>query len=104
MRKIPSTHLNFRETYPEIAKAYEQLGKSTQEWGPLDKKTRELVKLGIAVGNRHEGGVHSHTRRALDAGATQEEIRHVVLMALTTVGFPSMIAALTWVEDILQGE
>jgi 4-carboxymuconolactone decarboxylase len=72
--------------------------------GPLDKKTRELVKLGIAIGNRHEGGTHSHTRRALDAGATPDEVRHVALMALTTIGFPAAMAALTWVEDILNGE
>jgi 4-carboxymuconolactone decarboxylase len=102
MREIPATHRNFRDDYPEIARAYEAVGKATQEWGPLDKKTRELVKLGIAVGNRHEGAVHSHTRRALDAGATLEEIRHVVLLSLTTIGFPNMTAALTWVEDVLQ--
>lgn len=104
MRQIPSTHLKFRDAYGEVAQAYEQLGKATQEWGPLDKKSRELVKLGVAVGNRHEGGVHSHTRRALDAGATADEVRHVVLLSLTTIGFPSMIAALTWVEDVLQAE
>jgi AhpD family alkylhydroperoxidase len=87
--------------YPEIAAAYEQLGQATQEWGPLDKKTRELVKLGIAAGSRQEGAVHSHARRALDAGATPEEVRHVVLLALTTTGFPATTAALTWVEDVL---
>lgn len=101
MRQIPKTHRKFQDEYPEIARAYEAVGQATQEWGPLEKKTRELVKLGIAVGNRHEGAVHSHTRRALDAGATADEIRHVVLLSLTTIGFPNMTAALTWVEDIL---
>jgi 4-carboxymuconolactone decarboxylase len=104
MRKIPEKHKRFTESYPEIASIYEQLGKATQEWGPLDKKTRELVKLGVAVGNRQEGATHSHTRRALDAGASPEEIRHVVILALTTIGFPSMFAALTWVEDVLSRE
>ncbi|HZP80407.1 MAG TPA: carboxymuconolactone decarboxylase family protein [Chthonomonadaceae bacterium] len=104
MHEIPQTHRRFQEAYPEIASAYEQLGQATQEWGPLEKKTRELVKLGIAVGNRHEGAVHAHTRRALDAGAAPDEIRHVVLLALTTIGFPNMTAALTWVEDVLQSE
>jgi 4-carboxymuconolactone decarboxylase len=104
MRKIPETHRRFQQAYPEVAKAYEQLGRATQEWGPLDKKTRELVKLGVAVGNRHEGAVHSHTRRALDAGATPEEVRHAIVLSLTTIGFPNMIAALTWAEDVLQAE
>jgi AhpD family alkylhydroperoxidase len=104
MRKLPGTFKRFLETYPDVSRAYEQLGKATQDWGPLEKKTRELVKLGVAVGNRHEGAVHSHTRRALDAGATPDEVRHVVLLALTTIGFPNMMAALTWVEDVLNAD
>lgn len=104
MRDVPRTHRRFRAVYPQVAAAYEQLGQCTQEWGPLDKKTRELIKLGVAVGDKHEGAVHSHTRRALDAGATPDEIRHSVLLSLTTIGFPNMIASMTWVEDVLDNE
>jgi AhpD family alkylhydroperoxidase len=71
--------------------------------GPLDRRTAELVKLGLAVGARQEGGVHSHVRRALEAGATPEEVRHAIRLAVTTVGFPTMMAALTWAEDLLGG-
>jgi alkylhydroperoxidase/carboxymuconolactone decarboxylase family protein YurZ len=46
--------------------------------------------------------VHSHTRRALEEGAKAEEIYHVVLLGVTTLGFPQTIAGLTWVEDDLQ--
>jgi AhpD family alkylhydroperoxidase len=102
MRELPKTHLHFREVYPRVASAYERLGEATQEWGPLDKKSRELVKLGIAVGDRHEGAVHSHTRRALESGASPDEIRHVVLLSLTSIGFANMMAAMTWVEDVLR--
>ena len=104
MREVPKTHRRFQAVYPKVTAAYEQLGEATQEWGPLDKKARELVKLGIAVGNRHEGAVHSHARRALDSGVTPDEIRHAVLLSLTTIGFPNMIAAMTWVEDVLDKE
>jgi len=31
-----------------------------------------------------------------------EEIRHAVLMAFTTTGFPQMIAAYRWVEDVIE--
>jgi 4-carboxymuconolactone decarboxylase len=51
-----------------------------------------------------EGAVHSHARRALDAGLKPDEIRHAVLLALTTIGFPSMMRTLTWVEDVLSKE
>ena len=39
------------------------LGQACAEAGPLDAKTRELVKLGTAVGGRLEGAVHAHARR-----------------------------------------
>ena len=67
----------------------------------LDAKTRELVKLGMAIGARLEGAVHAHARRALEAGVTLAEIRHVVALAPPTVGFPTTVAAYTWVEEVL---
>ncbi|MBI1748676.1 MAG: carboxymuconolactone decarboxylase family protein [Acidobacteria bacterium] len=101
LRKLPSAFENFRKTYPEMFRAYEQLGKACQDQGPLDTKTRALTKLAISIGARLEGATHSHTRRALEAGATPNEIRHVIFLALTTIGFPSMMAALTWVDEVL---
>ena len=77
-------------------------GAAVHDGGPLDTKTRELLKLAMAMGARLEGAVHSHARRAIEAGATAEEIYHVVLLGVTTLGFPHTIAALTWVEDDLK--
>ncbi len=45
----------------------------------------------------------SQTRKALESGASQEEIIHVVLLSLTTIGFPNMIAAMGWVDEVLEG-
>ena len=42
-----------------------------------------------------------NTRRAVEASCTPEEIRHTVLLATTTLGFPSMMKTLSWVEDII---
>ena len=100
MTKTPGWYQEQRRKYPEVLKAYEDLGEACRKAGPLDEKTRALAKLAIAVGARLEGAVHSHVRRALEAGAALDECRHVVLLATTTIGFPSMMAALSWVEDV----
>ena len=99
--KPPRRFQEFGRKYPAVMRAYEALGEATQQGGPLDAKTRALVKIALAVGNGREGAVHSHTRRALAAGCTPDEIRHVVLLATTTLGFPSMMAVRSWVEDLL---
>ncbi|MFN9707087.1 MAG: carboxymuconolactone decarboxylase family protein, partial [Planctomycetota bacterium] len=42
------------------------------------------------------------TGRARTAGCTPAEIRHAVVLATTTLGFPSTMAALRWVDDVLR--
>jgi alkylhydroperoxidase/carboxymuconolactone decarboxylase family protein YurZ len=102
--KLPSAYRRFADAYPRLMHAYEEVSRATLTEGPLDRRVAELVKLGITVGARLEGASHSHVRRALEAGATADEIRHAVRLALTTVGFPTMMAALGWVNDVLEGE
>jgi len=101
MRDIPKRFVQFTNEYPEIARAYEQLGAACHLAGPLPKKERALIKLGISVGAWLEGAVHSHVRKALEAGASAQEIRHTALLALPTIGFPSTMAVLTWIDDVL---
>jgi len=100
-KKLPSAYRRFATDHPAVVRAYEALGDATLQEGPLDRKTAELVKLGIAIGARLEGAVHAHVRRAQDAGASADDIRHAVRLATTTVGFPTMMSALSWANDVL---
>ncbi|MCL5027970.1 MAG: carboxymuconolactone decarboxylase family protein [Bacteroidetes bacterium] len=102
MSQIPKRFQKFTEDYPKIAKSYEELGDAVHSAGPLDEKTRALIKLAISTGARLEGAVHSHARKALKAGVTKEEMRHAVLLALPTIGLPSMMAALSWIDEIIE--
>jgi 4-carboxymuconolactone decarboxylase len=103
-KKLPSAYRRFATDHPRVIEAYEALGDAILEDGPLDRRTAELVKLGIAIGARLEGAVHAHVRRAQDAGATADDIRHAIRLATTTVGFPSMMSALSWANDVLAPE
>ena len=100
---LPKIYEKFSSKFPEVLKDYQQLGRTCRESGPLEKKYQDLVNLGIAIGANSRGGVMSSTRKALDAGATPDEIAHAVLLAMTTTGFPNMIAALGWVDEVLEG-
>jgi alkylhydroperoxidase/carboxymuconolactone decarboxylase family protein YurZ len=99
--KLPGRYVQFQKRFPAVFQAYEALGGASAEAGPLDGRTRALVKLAIAVGCQMEGAVHSHTRRAVEAGCSAEEIRHLVLLSVTTMGFPGMMKTLSWVEDVI---
>lgn len=97
----PKTYQNLKKSYGDFIEAVESLGKTVRASGPIDEKTGHLIQLAAAAAIRSEGSVHSHTRRALDAGATPEEVRHALILLTSTIGFPTVVAALTWAEDEL---
>ena len=101
---LPDIYVSFRERFPEVAGAQDNLGGALDAAGPLDDRTRRLVKLGIGIGALADGAVRSNVRKALIEGATAEEIRHVAVLAVTTAGFPTAIAAMGWVDEVLDAE
>ncbi len=102
MSELPKRFEKFQKDFPEVAKAYESLGNAVHKAGPLNDKTRALVKIAISTGARLEGAVHSHTRKALESGCSKEEILQTVMLALPTIGLPATMAAVSWVEDVLE--
>lgn len=100
----PQTYRDFIAEHPKIAAAYQALGQAVRDSGPLSEREVALAKLALAVGARMEGGVHAHVRKALAAGVERAAIEQVVLLAIPTLGFPSTMAAFTWIQDALDDE
>ena len=101
---LPEVYKRFEHRFPAVKEAFDALGAAEHEAGPLGEKERRLVKLGVAVGAESEGAVRSHTRKLLGIGASEREILHAIVLALTTVGFPATTAALDWAEEVLAEE
>ena len=98
---LPDVYVDFRSRFPTVAAAHDGLAREIDIAGPLDTRTARLVKLGMAVASHSRGAVRSNVRKALDAGAEPAEIEHVILLALTTSGLPTVIAAWQWAQDVL---
>jgi len=45
MKEVPGLYADFRAQFPEILEKNEELGRMVHEQGPLDEKTRSLVKI-----------------------------------------------------------
>ncbi len=99
--KLPKAVESLMEKHEDVWKAYAQLGAAVAEAGPLDAKTRRLVKLALAIGGASEGAVHSHVRRGLAEGCSADELHQVAILAIPTLGLPRCMAARTWIEDVL---
>ena len=98
---LPDVYVRFRERYPEVARSLDALGQSAEAAGALDPRSQRLVKLGIAIGALAEGAVRSNVRKARAVGVSDDEIRQVAVLAISTAGFPTAIAALAWIEEVL---
>ncbi len=101
MSEMPKFYQKMEKDYKEVMASVDRLGKAVQNAGPLDEKVTQLIKLAAAATQKSEGAVHSHARRAMEAGASPEEICHAVILLVPTIGYPNAAAALSWVQDLL---
>jgi 4-carboxymuconolactone decarboxylase len=101
MSYLPDIYQHFERAFPNVHAAHQELAKACYQGGPLDARSARLVKLGVAIGAQAEGAVRSHARRALAENMTPEEVRHIGLLALTTIGFPHTVAGLGWIDDVI---
>jgi hypothetical protein len=76
------------------------LGEEASRAGPLDARSRRLIHLALAIAASSEGATHSHARRGSSEGISAEELEHVAILAVTTVGWSQAIKGLTWVRDV----
>ena len=98
--KKPKHFEVLKSQYPSYMQAVSHLGETVQELGPLDARTCQLIQLAAAAASRSEGAVHSHARRAIEAGATSAEVHHALLSITSTIGFPAVSAAMSWIDDL----
>jgi 4-carboxymuconolactone decarboxylase len=101
VERYPEWFLYLQGKYPLLMEAVETLGKTTHNSGPLDAKTAQLVQLAAAISIRSQGAVHSHAKRAKLAGAKNDEIEHAAILLTSTIGFPSVAAALSWIDEVI---
>ena len=101
---LPPMPASIAGEFPELWRAYDALGRAAKGAGPLDARSCRLPHLALAIGAGLEGATHSHVRCALDEGIAAEELEHVALLAVTTLGWPGAMRALSWVRDLTRAE
>ncbi len=99
--EFPKHHVSIRTRYQEYSSVLSDLGKVVRENGPIDHKNSHLIQLAASAAIRSEGAVHSHTKRAIEAGASSEEIYQAIMLVTSIIGFPNVAAAISWADDII---
>ncbi len=79
---------------PDVLEKYDE--HYTQVWltdNVLDKRTKELVAVGIHAAVLEREGLEIHMRRAVQAGATEAEIVEALSLAGIPAGMYSVVVA-----------
>ena len=81
---------------PITMRHFKAFMSSTLEEGVLDTKTKELVAVGTAITARCKYCIAIHVEKALNSGATKDEILEVATVAILMGGGPAM----TYIVDV----
>jgi 4-carboxymuconolactone decarboxylase len=94
MEDLHAIFTKFKSEFPEINQGHETLGRVIHETGgPLPEKVRWLIKIAISGAAGHHLALETHIGKAREAGATEAEIKHALLLLIQTVGFPTFMEA-----------
>jgi 4-carboxymuconolactone decarboxylase len=69
----------------------------------LERRERSLLTLALLIGSGRTAQLPMHIRGAKANGATDEEVREVILHCLLYVGIPAAVEATSIAESVLSG-
>jgi AhpD family alkylhydroperoxidase len=67
---------------PDSVGGYLMASGAGAKTGHLDEKTRQLISLAVAVTTRCDGCISVHSQKAVESGATNEEIAEALGVAI----------------------
>lgn len=83
----------FSKEMPEVMTAFSSLHKATSKDGALDKKTKELIAMALAVANHCQGCIGFHAQTLVRLQTSKEELLETLSMAVYMGGGPSLMYA-----------
>lgn len=80
-----------RQKIPDVYKGFQAFDAAAFAAGELDTKTKQLIALAIAVVERCDGCIASHSKAAVRAGATREQAAEAIGVAIVMSGGPGTV-------------
>lgn len=89
-----STQLaKMRKEMPEVMAGFSALAQAATKEGALDKKTKELIAMALAVANHCPGCIGFHSQALVKLQTSREELLETLGMAVYMGGGPSLMFA-----------
>lgn len=101
-KRLPSTLQEFIERYPKVWSAHENLGLECKQAGPLSEKQIQLIKIAITGTLALETAFKTHVKKAVETGASKDEIEHAIIQLLPILGMGRTMMAMKWYQESLR--
>ena len=91
LREVKQSLAKLSREYPDIMSAFSSFMGEVEEKGALDTKTKEIIAVALSVATRCKWCIAFHVKKALDQGATEQEIIESCFMAALMAGGPALM-------------
>jgi alkylhydroperoxidase/carboxymuconolactone decarboxylase family protein YurZ len=98
---IHEWHLYLAQRRPEVLDHWEQLTRTSNRTSALPTRYRECVYVGVLSAIGEEGAAKNHMHKALDHGATEQELLDAVLAAFNPTGAITMVHGVKALVEVL---
>jgi AhpD family alkylhydroperoxidase len=92
-KNINNQLAKLRKEMPEVMTGFATLSQAATKEGALDKKTKELIAMALAVANHCPGCIGFHSQTLVKLQASRQELLEVLAMAIYMGGGPSLMYA-----------
>lgn len=92
-KDISAQLAKMRKEMPEVMSGFSSLAQAATKDGALDKKTKELIAMALAVASRCPGCIGFHSQALIKLGTKREELLETLGMAVYMGGGPSLMYA-----------
>lgn len=92
-KNISTQIAKMRQEIPDVMAGFSALAQAASKEGALDKKTKELIAMALAVANRCPGCIGFHAQALIKHKASREEFLETLGMAVYMGGGPSLMYA-----------
>ena len=89
-----STQLaKMRKEMPDVMSGFSSLSQAAYKEGALNKKTKELIAIALAVAKQCPGCIGFHSQTLVKLQTSREELLETLAMAIYMGGGPSLMYA-----------
>jgi AhpD family alkylhydroperoxidase len=92
-QKISVELAKMRREIPDVMNGFSQLAQAATKDGVMDKKTKELIAIALAVASRCPGCIGFHSQALVKLKTSREELLETLGMAVYMGGGPSLMYA-----------